>query len=53
VESLDATLAKVHAQKGKVLQPRTVIPGKGYVAFLEDTEGNVLGIIEHSATAGF
>jgi predicted enzyme related to lactoylglutathione lyase len=53
VDSLAATLAKVRAQSGQILQTKTVIPGEGYIAVCEDTEGNVIGIIERSQTAGF
>ena len=51
--SLAATLAKVRAQGGQIIQTKTVIPGEGYIAVCEDTEGNVIGIIERSQTAGF
>jgi predicted enzyme related to lactoylglutathione lyase len=53
VESLAATLAKVQAGGGKVLRPKQVIPGEGYVAICEDTEGNAIAVIERSQTAGF
>ena len=53
VASLADTLAKVRAQGGKVIRPKTVIPGVGYIAACEDTEGNVIGIMESSETAGF
>jgi predicted enzyme related to lactoylglutathione lyase len=53
VDSLAATLAKIRPQSGKILQQKTVIPGEGYIAVCEDTEGNVIGIIERSQTAGF
>ncbi len=53
VDSLTRTVAKVRAQNGKVVQKKTVIPGEGYIAVCEDTEGNVIGIIERSETAGF
>lgn len=53
VGSLAATLAKVQTQSGTILQPKTVIPGEGYIAVVQDTEDNVIGIIERSQTAGF
>jgi predicted enzyme related to lactoylglutathione lyase len=53
VDSLAATLAKVRKQGGKIIQPKSVIPGEGYIAACEDTEGNVIGILERSPTAGF
>ena len=53
VDSLAATLAKIRAQGGSVLKPKAVIPGEGYLAVCRDTEGNIIGIIERSETAGF
>jgi hypothetical protein len=53
VDSLDATLQKIRREGGKILKPRTVVPGEGYIAACEDTEGNVIGILERSPTAGF
>lgn len=53
VDDLEDTLAKASAAGGKVFQPKTVIPGVGYVAAIEDTEGNVIGLMERSETAGF
>ena len=37
---------------GKVLQPKTPVPGQGYFAYCKDTEGNVFGIFESDPTAG-
>ena len=36
---------------GKVLQPKTPVPGQGYFAYCTDTEGNVFGIFEADPTA--
>lgn len=40
VADLDAALARVEAAGGKVLNPKTSIGEYGFVAHLEDTEGN-------------
>lgn len=53
VDELEETLAKARASGGKVLRAKTVIPGVGYLAAIEDTEGNVIGLMESSETAGF
>ncbi len=53
VESLAETLTKVAAKGGRIVQPKTVIPGVGYIAACKDTEDNVIGIMERSQTAGF
>ena len=46
VESIDAALKKVAAGGGKVVTPKTAIPGMGAYARVTDTEGNVLGVFE-------
>jgi len=46
VKSVDATLAKVQQAGGKVVTPKTPIPGMGAFARIADTEGNVIGLFE-------
>ena len=46
VESVDRTLEKVQAAGGKVVTPRTPIPGMGAFARVIDPEGNVIGLFE-------
>lgn len=46
VESVDQALKKVQAAGGKVVTPRTPIPGMGAFARVADTEGNVVGLFE-------
>ena len=48
VESIDQTLNKVSAAGGKVVTPKTPIPGMGAFARVSDTEGNVVGLFETS-----
>jgi predicted enzyme related to lactoylglutathione lyase len=48
VESVDEALNKVKAAGGKVVTPRTPIPGMGAYARVKDTEGNVIGLYENS-----
>ena len=45
VESVDEYLEKVKQAGGRILIPKGPVPGVGYVAFAEDTEGNAFGII--------
>lgn len=52
VEDLDAIMAKVEANGGKVVQPRMAVPGVGYMAYCQDTEGVIFGLMqadEHAA----
>ena len=46
VSSVDETLKKVKAAGGKVVTPKTPIPGMGAYARVADTEGNVVGLFE-------
>ena len=45
---LDAVLSRVERAGGKTVQPKTSIGKWGWIAFIEDTEGNVVGL--HSYT---
>ena len=51
VISLDQALANITKQGGKVVVPRTAIPGVGYLAYCSDTEGNVFGVMQADNTA--
>ena len=46
VKSVDGTIKKVQASGGKVVTPKTPIPGMGAYARVADTEGNVIGLFE-------
>jgi predicted enzyme related to lactoylglutathione lyase len=46
VESVDQTIEKVQAAGGKVVTPKTPIPGMGAFARVVDPEGNVIGLFE-------
>lgn len=46
VESIDAALKKILSAGGKVVTPKTPIPGMGAFARITDTEGNVIGLFE-------
>ncbi len=41
---LDAWLSRVEAAGGKILLPRTDIGNPGYIAIIQDTEGNHVGL---------
>ncbi len=51
VPSVDELTKKITEKGGKVVTPKTAIPGVGYSAYCQDTEGNVLGIMERDETA--
>src|SRR5688572_4618976 len=46
VSSIEAKLKKVQSAGGKIVTPRTPIPGMGAYARIADTEGNVIGLFE-------
>lgn len=48
VTSIDASLPKIEASGGKVVVPPMDIPGVGRYAYVSDTEGNVIGVIQPS-----
>lgn len=45
-DDVDATAGQVDALGGKVVMPKTPIPGIGYFAVCEDTEGNAFALFE-------
>ncbi len=51
VSSVDECAEKVKAQGGKVVSPRTSVPGVGYFHYCEDSEGNPFGIMESDPSA--
>lgn len=46
VADLDATTATALAAGGDVLVPRMPVPGVGWLVYLADTEGNLIGIMQ-------
>jgi predicted enzyme related to lactoylglutathione lyase len=51
VPDVESFAKKVQDGGGKILQPRTAIPGVGWFATCQDTEGNIFGIIQQDAGA--
>jgi predicted enzyme related to lactoylglutathione lyase len=46
VPSVDEYIATIEAAGGKVVMPKTAIPGVGHFAYCADTEGIVFGIMQ-------
>jgi hypothetical protein len=46
VEDVDRVLAKVEKLGGKIAMPRTAIKYVGLVAVIQDTEGNIIGLLK-------
>ena len=51
VPSVDKFLKKITDAGGKVVMPKTAVPGVGWMAYCADTEGNVFGIMENNPNA--
>jgi len=51
VVSLADTVAAVKANGGKVVEGPMPIPGVGYLAYCEDTEGNAFGMMQADPNA--
>jgi predicted enzyme related to lactoylglutathione lyase len=51
VESVDAAVNEAVKAGGKNIMPKTPIPGVGYFAYCEDTEGNLFGVMQMDANA--
>ena len=51
VDSLDDALAGVEANGGKIVRPKQAVPGVGWMAYCQDTEGNTFGIMQEDPSA--
>ena len=51
VPSLDEFVEQVTGAGGKVVQPKTAVPGVGYLAYCQDTEGNIFGMMQSDTSA--
>jgi predicted enzyme related to lactoylglutathione lyase len=51
VDSVEKAIAAVKRAGGTLVMPKTPIPTIGYFAYLEDTEGNLFGVLQSDADA--
>jgi len=51
VASVNESVAKVQKLGGTVCMPKTPVPGMGFFAICQDTEGNTFGVWEREETA--
>lgn len=51
VDSVDEYMLKVESLGGKIIQPKTSVPGWGYMAVCLDTENNVFGLWQEDNSA--
>jgi predicted enzyme related to lactoylglutathione lyase len=52
VSSVDDYASKVETNGGKIVVPKMAIPGMGNLAYCQDTEGTVFGIVQFDTSAG-
>jgi predicted enzyme related to lactoylglutathione lyase len=51
VPSVDEFIEKVKKNGGKIVREKHPVPGVGYMATIEDTEGNLFGMMEEDPSA--
>ena len=51
VDSVDEVVRRVEAAGGKIVVPKHVIPGAGWLIYFADTEGNVSGAMQSDPAA--
>lgn len=51
VADLDATTAKVEEHGGSITDPKSAVPGIGWVSYAKDTEGNRFGMMQSDENA--
>jgi predicted enzyme related to lactoylglutathione lyase len=51
VQSFDEAAERITREGGKIIIPKTIVPGVGYMAYCKDTEGNVFGIMQMDSHA--
>ena len=48
VQSIDKCIANVEENGGKIVLPKSEIPGVGHIAKFMDTEGNLVAVMEYA-----
>lgn len=51
VDDVDACVARAQANGGSLALAKMAIPGVGWLAYVKDSEGNILGMMQLDATA--
>ena len=51
VDSLDESMAKAEELGAKVASPKMAVPGWGWLATIQDTEGNLIGLWQEDKSA--
>jgi len=51
VPNTDQFVAKATKSGGTIALPKMAVPGIGWLAYVKDTEGNILGLMQNDPTA--
>ena len=51
VSSVDQDIAKIESGGGRIIQPKSAIPGIGYTLLFKDTESNTIGLFVENKNA--
>lgn len=51
VPNVDAAALKAGSLGGTVVVPKMPIPGVGWLTYIKDTEGNIVGMMQHDPSA--
>lgn len=51
VDNVDEVVKKVEANGGTILSPKHAVPGVGWLAYIQDSEGIVTGIMQEDINA--
>lgn len=51
VSSVDEFVEKIVKAGGKVVRPKSAVPGVGYMAYCQDSEGNRFGLMQPDPSA--
>ena len=51
VPDIDAAIAAITESGGKIVSPKSAVPGVGWMAYCQDTEGNTFGAMQMDESA--
>lgn len=51
VDDIDSIIKKIQSNGGKIIRPKHAVPGVGWIAYFEDPEGIVTGIMKSDPDA--
>lgn len=51
VDDVSATMTQANALGGSIALPRMPIPGVGWLGYIKDPDGNILGVMQNDPTA--